>query len=95
MEKIPVIAPQIMMARMRSLVKARNLIIGINFQKYYNIEQDQNYKDKRIELNEIAKNISINIKNDHDVSILTFDNHLMIWAIMKNVKTGSKKTDLK
>ncbi|MDA7781265.1 hypothetical protein N8938_04505, partial [Candidatus Pelagibacter sp.] len=63
------------------------LIIGTNFQKYYNIEQDQNYKDKRIELNEITKNISINIKNDHDVSILTFDNHLMIWGIMKNIKS--------
>lgn len=62
------------------------LIIDSTFQKYRNTEQDQNYKDKRIEVNEITKNITTNINNNHEVSILTFDNHLMIWGIMKNIK---------
>ena len=62
------------------------VVISSAYQNYQFIEKDQNFKDKRIEINKITKNINTIIQNNKEASILTFDNHLMIWGIMKNVK---------
>jgi hypothetical protein len=62
------------------------IVIGSAYQNFKFIENNKDLKDKRIEINKITKKINTVIKDNKEVSILTFDNYLMIWGIMKNVK---------
>jgi hypothetical protein len=67
------------------------LLIGIYFLNFY-LEKNQhfnnqNYKDRRIEFQKITE--KINNRKDiftKDISVLTFDNELMVWAILNEVK---------
>ena len=60
--------------------------INFYFEKNRNFN-NQTYKDKRIEFQKVTKNLN-NSKNISfkDRSLLTFDNELMVWAILNGVK---------
>jgi hypothetical protein len=67
------------------------LLIGIYYLNFY-LEKNQylnnqGYKDRRIEFQKITE--KLNNKKDiftKDISLLTFDNELMIWAILNEIK---------
>ena len=59
--------------------------VKIFYDQKYNYE-NENYSDHRNYLNLVAKDIN-NLKiQEKDLSLLTFDPRLMIWAIMNNIK---------
>jgi hypothetical protein len=67
------------------------LLIGIYYLNFY-LEKNQhfnnqNYKDRRIEFQKITE--KINNRKDiftKNISLLTFDNELMVWAILNEIK---------
>ena len=67
------------------------LLIGIYYLNFYYEKKEnfnnQVYKDRRIEFQKVTKNL-INNKNIFikDISLLTFDNELMIWAILNEIE---------
>ena len=67
------------------------LLISIYYLNlYYEKKENFNnqvYKDRRIEFQKVTKNL-INSKNifSKDISLLTFDNELMIWAILNEIE---------
>ncbi len=67
------------------------LLISIYYLNFYYEKKEnfnnQVYKDRRIEFQKITKNL-INSKNIFikDISLLTFDNELMIWAILNEIE---------
>ena len=67
------------------------LLISIYYLNlYYEKKENFNnqvYKDRRIEFQKVTKNL-INSKNIFikDISLLTFDNELMIWAILNEIE---------
>ena len=54
--------------------------------KFYKLNNNEDYRDKRIEFQKVTKMISQNSKNINEISLLTYDNHLMIWGILKDIK---------
>lgn len=66
------------------------LLVSIYYINFYleknELFNDQAYKDRRIEFNNITKKLNNN-KNiiAQNVSLLTFDNDLMIWAILNDI----------
>jgi hypothetical protein len=65
------------------------LLISIYCMNFYfeknNLFNNQTYKDRRIEFNNIAEKLNNNI-TIQNTSLLTFDNELMVWAILNNIK---------
>ena len=67
------------------------LLVSIYYINFYLEKNDlfnnQTYKDRRIEFNNITEKLNNN-KNIiiQNTSLLTFDNELMIWAILNNIK---------
>ena len=67
------------------------LLISIYYLNFYYEKKEnfnnQVYKDRRIEFQKVTKNL-INSKNIFikDISLLTFDNELMIWAILNEIE---------
>ena len=67
------------------------LLIGIYYLNFY-LEKNQHfnnqgYKDRRIEFQKVTE--KLNNRKDiftKDISLLTFDNELMIWAILNEIK---------
>ena len=67
------------------------LLIGIYYLNFY-LEKNQHfnnqdYKDRRIEFQKVTE--KLNNRKDiftKDISLLTFDNELMVWAILNEVK---------
>ena len=67
------------------------LLVSIYYINFYfeknNLFNNQTYKDRRIEFNNITKKLNNN-KNViiQNASLLTFDNELMIWAILNDIE---------